>query len=191
MNEKLVYAPFPVTRFFPRMSDSGAEADVENDPVETLRNRHKQEKKQLQSTIYNLRKTCPKKEKSTLQERISILERDLKVKQDRELDDLQYSLSSFAIDSKGLPSSGIKKEIEGDINEERSRDASVDLSVRASQSLNNSEYVGDDEDDDAQCNGGSRAGSFSYQQQKKKGGKAQKRREKAEKAHQERLEKQV
>ena len=62
--------------------------------------------------------------------------------------------------------------------------------------MNNSEYVGDDEDEDATGNERSRVNSASNGiaaaggGQKKKG-KAQRRREKAEKAHQERLEKQV
>ena len=76
------------------MSDSGEEADAESaDAMECLRSRHRQEKKQLQSTIYHLRKTCPKKEKSSLQDRISSLEKQLKDKQQKEIDDLQSSLS--------------------------------------------------------------------------------------------------
>lgn len=190
---------------------------METDPIESLRLKHRQEKKQLQSTIYNLRKSCSKKEKSTLQDRISSLERELKVKQERELDELQMSLSSLAIDVKGVTnySSGANNNSTDDnIPNSRSEqsDASTSvLSVRPhNKSMNHSEYVGDDEDEDEEGDrqndnrGCSRVNSSSYSnglmgiggrlgghsQQAKNRGKAQRRREKAEKAHQERMEKQ-
>lgn len=165
------------------MSDSGAEADAEGaDAFENLKSKHRQEKKQLQSTIYHLRKTCSKKEKGSLQDKISCLERELKDKQQKELEDLHSSLSFTANNTSNEREGGDH----GGCQMSQSQTISNGL---ANLSIGNSAYVGDDEDEDPDS--AIIHGSGSQSQPKKKGGgKAQRRREKAERAHLERLEKQ-